>query len=162
MASSGRYRIFKGDLRNLAVLAAPVAFAAVYMIVRAFVSWHAPQNQPPYTPDPVVFLLCLLQGILGLGLLVSIGLLFTLNQGRVVTLSPDGVMVKSRDGEFAIRFKDAFVRFSPLDRRRFRTLWLSDGKRSVRVESFFFPEFELLERVVAKALDRELELPQRD
>ena len=150
-----KFKTFKSHLTNLILLAIPAMAVGAYMIWNGWMVYKSPINQPPFVPDPIILGTCFVRISLGICIVVLVAGLLAVNSRRSVTISPDGVVCITGKREVSILWRDVIATRSQPHQKHFRTLSISNGKDFFRMEAFFFKEFNLVEQVVTKALERQ-------
>ncbi|MHB2016257.1 MAG: hypothetical protein ACYCW6_04850 [Candidatus Xenobia bacterium] len=150
-----RFKTFKASLLKFCLVAIPGLVLAGYVGWDGWHTLHLPQNQPPFIPDPVVIGLCYVRFAFCAVLLVLILGVLMSNVGKSVTITPEGLICRNGKWEMDLLWRDAMVTHSPPGKKSFRAITLSNGSKFYRIEEFFFPDYDLLARVVDKALQKE-------
>ncbi len=151
-----RQRTFRSSLKLFGLCAAPSVGLAAYVLWDGWERWNAPWNQPPYTPDPMLAVLCVLRALVAVAILVTVAALSHQNHGRSITVACDAIVARRRRApELVFDCDETVGSFRRMGGGR----WLSvidlcDGEHDCRIEALFFPGFASLERVLQRALRR--------
>ena len=150
-----RFKTFKSSVLKFWLIAIPALALAVWLGWDGWHTLHLPQNMKPFVPDPVVVGLCWFRMGFAAFLVIMVISVLTTNMSKSVTIAPEGLVCKNGKWEMDLLWKDAMVSGPPDNKRSFRTLLLSNGRQFYRVEEFFFPDYDLIARVVETAMAKE-------
>ncbi len=143
-------REFRADLRNFFKLCAVASVLVIYLLVYGAFQYHqfsrlADMGFPPY------WIFYVLPWSVALATIAVAAAIVLRMRGRKVVITRQAVEVHV--GKTVYRTNWENLSFTPPrpDRKRFRSALLSDGAYYERIDEFFYPGFELLIEVLARA-----------
>ncbi|MDQ7824734.1 MAG: hypothetical protein RDV48_18175 [Candidatus Eremiobacteraeota bacterium] len=99
----------------------------------------------------------LLFALAGAGALLLIGSLSALflNMKKVVVFTPKNIEYKHGNKEFSVLWRDLTFKISGGERSLYRTAIISDGRNFGTIDNLFFPEYDLMIKVIDKAKEKD-------
>ncbi|HEY4000153.1 MAG TPA: hypothetical protein VGO93_14870 [Candidatus Xenobia bacterium] len=167
MSQDTRHRTFHSSLQGFAWLAGLYGVLGLYLLVGAVVAWRhiytlkAVASAPP-TYDPLGLAFILGRIAIALFIFMRITAEYLLKAGCKVVITPSEAICSSRYLSYSFPYHASFATYSPFTQYFYRAVTLAHGAAHYRIEAFYFPEFALLERVLVKALDKNLHVPKED
>jgi hypothetical protein len=143
-------RTFESSMRKFYGMALPMLVIAGALAYYGLTQYKIMKYDDGSFPPGWLFYLLPwgVSGLLVLGLLV----LFLESHGRKVVLTPKNLeCLKGEEAIFKVSYNN--LSFTPprQDQKRFRSALLSDGRNFMRIDEFFWPDFDLMVEVILEA-----------
>ena len=166
MAAGERQKTFHSSLRYYSLVAVLYLAASGFLMWDVWRIWNTPQSlmiRPvpgaPLTYDPIQIGLLILRIVVALYLLTRVLWKLWRNASCTVVIMQEEVVCTRGSRRYSFPYEKSLATYSPMLQKRFRVISLTCGERSFFIESLYYPDFALIERVLIKALDRNFRVP---
>lgn len=143
-------RTFESSLKKFYAMATPMLALAVALVLYGKAQYTIMKYDDGSFPPGWLFYV-LPWGTAGL-LVLGLFFLWLDARGRKVVMTPKNLeCLKGEEALFKVSYNN--LSFTPprQDQKRFRNALLSDGRSFMRIDEFFWPEFDLMVEAIAEA-----------